>query len=867
MSVLICLICDFKANSEDVYKGHMYCHKYKLNSSFKCYQCSLILTNYNSFISHLKRNHHSLKNPSKILVEKIFRCKEAYCNYESVSRSDIFSHLQIHFNLNQNISCPYENCNKTFKFKNSFHVHLFRNHKSEPPSCEKIPEKKSEFVDLTSNVLDISFSECPGPSSDIITEPSTLTILFLNLLCKHSVPDIIIQNIFDEFKKSIDVYSNNVKDEIIKFCEINQLQHIQEDLLGILNINDRGLDISELNSKHNRLKSFKKHFGLVEPIEIFLGKDKFGKCQVYHYIPILETLKSLLAERSVLQQFIDGNKDENLDENNFNDYISGSVYKNNPFFATSDKKLEIILYQDAFEVCNPLGSAKGKHKILGVYMVLGNLKPYNRSKIDNINLVALCKNKFVSEYGMNKILEVLTEDLMKLETIGIPVKFNDQHIIYIKGSLVFVTGDNLGAHQLGGFVENFSLAEYLCRFCLFTRKDLKSGSLELQTLRSIENYNADVLNVPTVGIKLNYNGIKNNSVLNNLAYFHICNPGLPPCVAHDLFEGCFSEDMILVVKYFVNIGVFDYENLNLFLNKIPKILRYNIRFPTITKDMNKIPGCAYENLYFIIVFPLFMLTHSFDMESNAWILFISILEIVRLVCSLKISEDEILYLTHAIKEFIEYRKVVFPDNPFKPKHHYVYHYPSLIRQFGPLSKLWTLRFENKHQFFKRVANRCKNHRNITKTLATRHQLHQASLINDRFPPEISCNKACEFDQSMFNIALPIKCLFISKSIEIRGISYQADDCIVAQINKHVDITVLKIDAIFLDKNYENVIFYGKYIKMWYNYKNGLFQSSSKFINNQNMMCFYSDLKTLITFRLFSHENNFFLSPSQNIPLF
>lgn len=320
-------------------------------------------------------------------------------------------------------------------------------------------------------------------------------------------------------------------------------------------------------------------------------------------------------------------------------------------------------------------------------------------------------------------------------------------------------------------------------------------------------------------------------MLNDLSYFHVCNPGLPPCAAHDLFEGCFSEDMKFIIDYFINLGVFSYDGLNIFLHKISKVLQLNIRFPIFTKDTKKIPGCAYENWYFIIVFPLFMETLSFDIESEVWKMFISILEIVRLVCSLEVSKEDIIYLAQAIEAFTFFRKLAFPNNSFKPKHHYLNHYPQLIEQFGPLGKVWTLRFENKHQFFKKIANRCKNHKNITKTLAHRHQLHQASLFNERFPAEISSNNALSYEQDIFNITLPIKCSFISKSIEIRGISYHSENCIVSKINKYVDITVLKIISIFFDHAYANILFYRNYIKMIYNYKSGLYESSSKFERN------------------------------------
>lgn len=79
-----------------------------------------------------------------------------------------------------------------------------------------------------------------------------------------------------------------------------------------------------------------------------------------------------------------------------------------------------------------------------------------------------------------------------------------------------------------------------------------------KTLRTVENYHQDVTQILTVGTKLNYHGIKANSVQNDL------HPGLPPCAAHDLFEGCFSEDMKLIIDYFISLEVFDYDELNLF---------------------------------------------------------------------------------------------------------------------------------------------------------------------------------------------------------------------------------------------------------------------------------------------------------------
>lgn len=67
-------------------------------------------------------------------------------------------------------------------------------------------------------------------------------------------------------------------------------------------------------------------------------------------------------------------------------------------------------------------------------------------------------------------------------------------------------------------------------------------------------------------------------------------------------------------------------------------------------------------------------------------------------------------------------KEVFPDFHLLPKHHFLEHYPKLIRRFGPLIDFWTIRFEAKHSFCKRVVHDSHNFRNILLTLSTKHQL-------------------------------------------------------------------------------------------------------------------------------------------------
>lgn len=91
-------------------------------------------------------------------------------------------------------------------------------------------------------------------------------------------------------------------------------------------------------------------------------------------------------------------------------------------------KLNIILYQDAFEICNPLGSSKKKHKVIGMYYRLNIL---NRSNIDNIQLILLTYVKYLKIFSQEKVFGMLVNDLKALEENGLMFKNNVQMVVTI----------------------------------------------------------------------------------------------------------------------------------------------------------------------------------------------------------------------------------------------------------------------------------------------------------------------------------------------------------------------------------------------------------------------------------------------------
>ena len=194
--------------------------------------------------------------------------------------------------------------------------------------------------------------------------------------------------------------------------------------------------------------------------------------------------------------------------------------------------------------------------------------PENRSAVDVMQLVLLCRESDFKFVGQEKIFAQLISDLQYREQSGIDVGLPEK----VKAGVVCITGDNLGSHCIGGFVENFSSANYICRYCLISSHDMRTNNILAVNFqqRTPSNYQESVALVEASENMLNHNGIKFNSVFNSLSTFHVCSPGLPPCLGHDLFEGVVKHDVKLILdKLIKEEHFFSYKAFNLALKKFP----------------------------------------------------------------------------------------------------------------------------------------------------------------------------------------------------------------------------------------------------------------------------------------------------------
>ena len=434
-----------------------------------------------------------------------------------------------------------------------------------------------------------------------------LALFYLKLTAKHHVSTVqlVIQEMQSMHALSQNCLKQHIegtlKEKLIPEPEIND---ITEHILSNDIFNSVHAERGPLSTEYRRKQYYKEHFSYVNPISIFLGYDKDNIKRYFEYVPIIETVETLLRDRSVKAQFINPILPE---KGVLRDFMDGLVAQSNPLFIKFPNSIKLILYQDSFEIVNPLGSAKKKHKILAVYVTLGNIYPQNRSKIDQMQLVMLIREVDFKYFGQEAVFRVLVNDLKKIEETG--VQFEHKKMC---GTVAMFLGDNLGSHCIGGFVENFSGCVYICRYCLMPLESISSGNVfDVYPQRTSANYKEDLTELGKNPGLNNYHGIKFDSIFNELKYYHVCNPGLPPCLGHDLFEGVVQYDLALFIKCMIKNKWFTLAYFNQKINTFKYRGSDSNNKPSVLSDQaKKLGGHAVQNCIFCSFFQFCLVQKS-----------------------------------------------------------------------------------------------------------------------------------------------------------------------------------------------------------------------------------------------------------------
>lgn len=491
--------------------------------------------------------------------------------------------------------------------------------------------------------------------------------------------------------------------------------------------------LKDVDTAYKRSKKIKKSVSYVEPEEKAIGitwsvvKDnasgKISRKMVqstFHYVPIIQQLKSIFTDDAFCQRYFNYNSTKNhaCTAGTYEDYCCGETCREKDFFSSNPEAIMIQLFTDDFEPCDALKSRAGVHKQCAFYFQIRNMPKMLLSRLDNIHLVALCdsrnlKNDYVN---LDNILEQIVKEIKILETVGIEVNGKQ-----IKGALVNVSFDNLGGNACFGFSEGFN-ANYYCRMCDCHKNDCQNMTVEVESkLRNKKDY-ADMIALIHANKRTDLTqttGIKKYCILNNLNHFHILE-NLSVDLMHDVHEGVIPFLLQNLFTHCIDTKIFkidDIRNMIHFFNY--GILNKSNRPSKLKVDKGNLGQSAHQSYCLMVNLPFILLKFK-NKLLNVWKPVETLLQIIQILFSDKIIENDLARLTSLIDSHLSSLKNIFKVD-LLPKHHFLLHYPTVIRMMGPVIFMWTMRMEAKHHFFKELVRKKKNFINLTKSLSYKHQ--------------------------------------------------------------------------------------------------------------------------------------------------
>ncbi|XP_027132715.1 uncharacterized protein LOC113745374, partial [Larimichthys crocea] len=252
------------------------------------------------------------------------------------------------------------------------------------------------------------------------------------------------------------------------------------------------------------------------------------------------------------------------------------------------------------------------------------------------------------------------------------------------------------------------------------KQEVKSGAFQL---RSKESHQLHIRTAQEE--KVNCFGVKRSCILtDSLSHFNVLS-GYPPDIVHDLFEGIVPVELARCIAVLLSKKYFTLDHINNVIRLFPYKWGDKTNCPHVLPQTfqrkHTIGGNAHENWCLLRLLPL-MVGALVPVDEPVWQVVLNLKDIVELVVAPVHSAESVGYLECKISEHRKLYLEVFPGQNLLPKHHFLEHYPEMIKCFGPLVALWTMRFEAKHSFFKQIVRHTKNFRNITLSLAKKHQL-------------------------------------------------------------------------------------------------------------------------------------------------
>lgn len=718
-----------------------------LNSSlvFKCFVCSNVFSgDYKEQTKHF-RLYHGFKT-SGPCVQPICcgrnGCRDKFSSWNLLNRHVAQIHYQAALN---NVSTHQQNENENVDDSNSLNTSISSDDDEHQVHHQQHHEEENQNDDQHQN----------EQGNTVVGNDScrVVSAMMLDLRAHYQVSHEALNFMAEQLTKVLS--SLPISQHHHSFNGSSQCNNPAI----ISHINGITESLSKLRTQKKRHTYFVKHYGLLTPETCALKGIRFVprtqssigtpgqimKTKTFHYISLRKYFTVLFSRRDFRELYFS----ERPSVDGFmRSHRDGSQFKLCTLFQQNPHAIRIQLFGDEVETTNPLGSKIKKHELMNIYFRILNMPVHYNSKLSSIMCLASVNTSLLEkESAYEEILQQILFEILDLESLsGMRLDLKEfQDGFLLRGTVVHLTADTKGAHQLLGFIG--PSANCFCRQCLIHRADLikKKRPSQLE-MRTRENYDQTVLELNGAFSKTEKEnitkttGMSRGCILNKSLFFHAAENYCFDAM-HDILEGVSPFLLKLCIRQWVmnppTFGIaITAELLNQRINTFSYSLYDQKNKPSarFTTSMLREEGNystkqrAAQNWCLFRCFPL--IVGDIIPENDPYLnLIFMFLDIMGIILSPRVSLQDTYDLEIKIEIFYEEFHELFPDVSPINKFHHLLHYPECIRRHGPSITNWCMRFESLHNTAKRIARVNHNYINLSLSVAEQFAIKFCSDIN------------------------------------------------------------------------------------------------------------------------------------------
>lgn len=688
---------------------------------FSCFICNSILLTVDELIHHIKLIHF-IKKGDKLTCHQ-FNCFSTFYDLNTYKRhlknthannsantinstNNITSVIQSRSNNIPTVTLPIlTNTNNLENINKDFEIDIIENNTINQDEVTEFSKKLSQSaLTFVCNL----FSESHLTTKIIEKILADITELLSSFIFTK-LNDIILPKINNQNKTSVKKLFNNFENVFNGFnTEYLLLKTLKEQNLYSPPLKfEIDNTVTSTYKKGKSVLSKKISEGILLPIEFQITK--------------------FFEQPGVLEKTLDYTKTLMESGEKFENFVQGALWKEKMnHFNNNQNVVPLIMYYDDFETGNSLGSHCGKQSIAAFYYHFPTL-PSNCTSLVNIFVAMLVKTSHIKIFSTSRTLCKLVEVLSKLENGIVITVLNKPIIVHFLVGLFI--GDNLALNNILGFSGSFN-HNFCCRICKIPKSDIGSTVLENENLfRNIDNYDDDIK-------KNDYKntGIKESSPLNSLSFFHVTK-NIYGDLMHDCLEGCIKFGLMSSLSYFIYEK--KYISLETLNKKIESFeygeIEIHNRPMTIKSEHLKhnVLHATSRETYCFLRYITLLIGEFIPETETVWKYILKLKEMVDFILKDSFTNIEIICLKELIKDHHKLYIQCFKMN-LKPKHHFICHYPTVIKNSGPLKPICCMRQESKNKQVKEYSKVSFSRVNLELSLAKKCSLQFSSHILENY---------------------------------------------------------------------------------------------------------------------------------------